>query len=446
MFRSNRLILLLLFFILNGCSYSPNITRIKRSDLPAYNPKDFSKPILVKKIVKLDNSMESEDDLIIQGIWYEMHRYYKKSHYFYALLYNRTKNVEYLFRELATALYGGIVSKNIPELEKLVKKNPSNIQLKRLLIAFYINKMDNKKAKEIGEELIRESGEAIDYELDASPYILSGEYRRAVELLTVAYNKTYNEYILLKIAILLDDYLHDVDGATERLEEYRKRHKCSEKICNKLLEIYSKEEKVQPLIDIYLNLYRKTKKEIYATKLVEGYIYTKEFDRAISFLQNEYRNDELLYEVFLAKKDYANAFRVSNRLYSIEKSPRWLAESAMALYEKSSNKNSKEMLNQVVNRFEKAIREGTKDSVYLNYYGYILIDKDIDIQKGIKIVKDALKEQPNNSYYLDSLAWGYYKLHRCKDAYREMKKVIDIEGLDEEDIAEHWRAIESCNK
>ncbi len=446
MFRSNRLILLLLFFILNGCSYSPNITRIKRSDLPAYNPKDFSKPILVKKIVKLDNSMESEDDLIIQGIWYEMHRYYKKSHDFYALLYNRTKNVEYLFRELATALYGGIVSKNIPELEKLVKKNPSNIQLKRLLIAFYINKMDNKKAKEIGEELIKESGEAIDYELDASPYILSGEYRRAVELLTVAYNKTYNEYILLKIAILLDDYLHDVNGATERLEEYRKRHKCSEKICNKLLEIYSKEEKVQPLIDIYLNLYRKTKKEIYATKLVEGYIYTKEFDRAISFLQNEYRNDELLYEVFLAKKDYANAFRVSNRLYSIEKSPRWLAESAMALYEKSSNKNSKEMLNQVVNRFEKAIREGTKDSVYLNYYGYILIDKDIDIQKGIKIVKDALKEQPNNSYYLDSLAWGYYKLHRCKDAYREMKKVIDIEGLDEEDIAEHWRAIESCNK
>ncbi len=446
MFRSNRLILLLLFFILNGCSYSPNITRIKRSDLPAYNPKDFSKPILVKKIVKLDNSMESEDDLIIQGIWYELHGNYKKSHHFYSILYQRTKNLEYLLRELATALYGGIVSKNIPELEKIVKKNPSNIQLKRLLIAFYINKMDNKKAKEIGEELIRESGEAIDYELDASPYILSGEYKRAVELLTVAYNKTYNEDILLKIAILLDDYLHDVDGATERLEEYRKRHKCSEKICNKLLEIYSKEEKVQPLIDIYLNLYRKTKKEIYATKLVEGYIYTKEFDRAISFLQNEYRNDELLYEVFLAKKDYANAFRVSNRLYSIEKSPRWLAESAMALYEKSSNKNSKEMLNQVVNRFEKAIREGTKDSVYLNYYGYILIDKDIDIQKGIKIVKDALKEQPNNSYYLDSLAWGYYKLHRCKDAYREMKKVIDIEGLDEEDIAEHWRAIESCNK
>lgn len=445
MFRGNRLslIVLLSFFILNGCSYSPNVTEIKRSDLPEYNPKDFSQPILVKR----DNSgIESEDDLIIQGIWYELHGNYKKSHHFYSILYQRTKNLEYLLRELATALYGGIVSKNIPELEKIVKKNPSNIQLKRVLISFYINQIDNRKAKKIGEELIKESGEAIDYELDASPYILSGEYKRAVELLKIAYNKTYNEDILLKIAILLDDYLHDEDSTIELLEDYRKNHKCSEKICNKLLEIYSKEEIVEPLIDIYLNLYRKTKKEIYATKLVEGYIYTKEFDKAIQFLENDYKNDELLYEVFLAKKDYANAFKVSNRLYNIEKSPRWLAESAMALYEKSRDKNSKKMLNQVVNRFEKAIREGAKDSVYLNYYGYTLIDKDIDIKKGVKIVKDALKEQPNNSYYLDSLAWGYYKLHRCKDAYREMKKVIDIEGLDEEDIAEHWRAIESCNK
>ena len=448
MFRGNRLrLIVLIFFILNGCSYSPNVTKIKRGDLPTYNPKDFSKPILVKvrNSRNIDN-MESEDDLIVQGIWYEMHGYYKKSHHFYALLYQRTKKIEYLFRELATALYGGIVSKNIPELERLVRENPSNIQFKRVLISFYINQLDTEKAKKIGDELIKESNEAIDYELDASPYILSGEYKRAVELLTVAYNKTYNEDILLKIAILLDDYLHNSDGAIERLENYRNHHRCSEKVCNKLLEIYSKKQKIKPLLDVYLDIYRKTKKEIYATKLVEGYIYTKEFNRAISFLQNEYKNDELLYEVFLAKKDYANAFKVSDRLYRREKSPRWLAESAMALYEKSSNKDSREMLNQVVDRFEKAIREGAKDSVYLNYYGYTLIDKDIDIQKGIEIVKDALREQPNNSYYLDSLAWGYYKLHRCREAYREMKKVVDIEGLDEEEIAEHWRAIESCNR
>ncbi len=122
-----------------------------------------------------------------------------------------------------------------------------------------------------------------------------------------------------------------------------------------------------------------------------------------------------------------------------------VAESSHGTYmRKSQNKDDRNMLSLVVNKFEKPLREGIKDSVYLNYYGYTLIDKDIDVERGVEIVKDALKEQPNNSYYLDSLAWGYYKLHMCKEAYKEMKRVIDMEGLDEDDILQHWVAIQNC--
>ncbi len=443
MFRNTRLNIVvpfLSFLILNGCSYSPNITKVSKEDLATYNPKHFATPI------KEEKRITNENDLIIQGIWYEMHGYYKKSNYFYSILYNRTGSIEYLFRELTTALYGGIISKNIPKLEEIVNKNPSNTQLKRLLISFYINEKKNEKAKKIGAELVLQSGEAIDYELSASPYILSGDYSKAVDLLTVAYNKTYNEDILMKITVLLANYMNNVTKATRLLEKHRTMHQCSEKLCGQLLEIYSKEQDVTSLIKIYKDLYKKTSKEIYAVKLVESYVYLREFDKAIDFLQNDYNNDELLYEIFLAKKDYSNALIIAEKLYFKEKTPRWLAESAMALYEKSKNKYDKNMLNIVVNKFEKALSEGVKDSVYLNYYGYTLIDKDIDVQKGVDIVKDALKEQPNNSYYLDSLAWGYYKLHECQKAYKEMKRVVDLEGLDEEDIAQHWNAILKCNK
>ena len=53
-----------------------------------------------------------------------------------------------------------------------------------------------------------------------------------------------------------------------------------------------------------------------------------------------------------------------------------------------------------------------------------MIDFDIDVKKGISLVKSALKTSPNNIAYLDSLAWGYYKLNRCKEALDIMKKVI----------------------
>ena len=428
------------FFLLNGCSYSPNATQVPKEELADYNPEYIENENLQEKRIT------NENDLIIQAIFYEMNGNYKKSNYFYNQLFDKTGNTEYMFKELTTALYADIDSKNVSKLEEWSQKHPSNIQTQRLLISFYINRKENEKAKKIGANLIAKSGEAIDYELSASPYILSGDYKKAVSLLSEAYNKTYNEDILIKITILLANYLGDIDDAISRLENHRVMYQCSEKICNQLIEIYTKQQKIAPLMSVYVDLYHKTKKEVYAVKIVEGYIYIKEFDKAIRFLQNDYHNDELLYELYLAKKDYTNALIIAEKLYSIEKTPRWLAESAMALYEKAEDKNDKKMLDEVVKKFEKALKDGVKDSVYLNYYGYTLIDKDIDIQKGIQIVKDALKEQPNNSYYLDSLAWGYYKLHKCKEAYQEMKKVVDIEGLEEEDIAQHWRAIQQCNK
>jgi predicted Zn-dependent protease len=426
---------------LSGCSYSARVTQVSQEELADYNPKDFSAPAHFS-VERISN----ENDLIIQAIYYEMNGNYKKSNYFYNILFDRTGDIEYMFRELTTALYAGIDSKNVSKLEEFIQNNPFNIQLKRLLISFYINKRENEKAKKIGLELVSQSGEAIDYELSSSPYILSADYSMAVKLLTQAYNKTYNEDILMKITILLANYLGDVDGAISRLENHRKMYKCSEKLCNQLVEIYTKQKKIKPLMSVYIDLYRKTGKEVYAVKIVEGYIYMQEFNKAIKFLQNDYSNDELLYELYLAKKDYTNALILAERIYAIAKSPRWLAESAMALYENAKDKDDKNLLDKVVQKFEKALKEGVKDSVYLNYYGYTLIDKDIDVQRGVDIIKDALKEQPDNSYYLDSLAWGYYKLHKCKEAYKEMKKVVTVEGLKEEDIAQHWTAIQECNK
>lgn len=94
--------------------------------------------------------------------------------------------------------------------------------------------------------------------------------------------------------------------------------------------------------------------------------------------------------------------------------------------------------------FDKAFKLGIDDSIYLNYYGYTLIDKEVDVKKGMKIIEDALVQQPENTFYLDSLAWGYYKEGNCKKAYQLMKRVVDEEGLEEPEIVEHWNAIQAC--
>lgn len=442
--------ILLFIVILNGCSFSPKSYIVSQDNFKeeekSLNQNNSNILSNIKYLQTNTAENTNEDDLLIQAIFYETEGQYKKSHYFYNLLYKKTKGIAYLIRELTTALYAGIESPNIDKLKELVEKNPKNIQYKRLLLSFYINNRDIENGKKIANELLKISKMPIDYELSASPYILDGEYKRAIELLDKAYKKSYNEDILLKITTLYANFLNNIDEAKRRLEEHRKKFGCSPKVCNQLLEIYSKTQEIKPLIKIYKALYEKTKIEIYAIKLIEAYIYTKEFDKAIYFLKHQYKNDELLYEVYLAKKDYKNALKIANRLYKKTKKPRWLAESAMALYEASTNKDDPKMLNEFIEKFENALSQGAKDSVYLNYYGYTLIDKNIDPKRGVELIKEALKYQPDNSYYLDSLAWGYYKLNMCKDAYRVMKRVVDMEGLEEEEIATHWRAIQKCNK
>ncbi len=426
--------------LLGACSYVPNVTKIPEDQLAEYNPKHFSHD-------QDDNvNFENEDSLIMKAIYYEQQEDFEKSNYYYDKLYKETGKEEYLFREMGTALYINKKSKNVDKLQTWVKSHPDNIKAKRILLSSYLAEKKYDEAKKLGKLLISQSANPIDFELASNPYIMTAEYSEAVNLLTEAYNKTFNADILIKITTLLANYIGDVDEAVKRLENHRTLYECNERVCLQLAEIYSKQEKVPELLNIYRELYKSTENEQYAVKLIEGYVFTKETEKAIAFLTNEYENDELLYELYLSKKDYKKAQIIAQKVYEHGHGARWLAESAMALYEQAENKNSKPMLAEVVEKFEKALNEGARDSVYLNYYGYTLIDKDIDVDKGINLIKEALSDDPENTYYLDSLAWGYYKSKRCKQAYNAMKKVVDVEGLEEEEIREHWQNIEKCNK
>jgi tetratricopeptide (TPR) repeat protein len=422
-----------------GCSnYTPNSTVIAKDKLAEYNPKHFSNKEVTPSSIK---HVKNEDELIMRAIWYEQQGDFKHSNELYTKLYNETNNEEYLLKSTMTALYTGERLQNISKLKAYAKEKPNDIQLQRVLLSSLLAEKKYEEAKTVAQSLISKSTQAIDYELAANPYIYTADYKEAVKLLSKAYKKTYNEDILIKISTLLANYMKDVPAAISRLEEYRTSRGCGEKVCLQLLDIYSQQNDIEKVISVYKSLYDETKDEIYAEKLIDAYLFKKEYQQAINFLKNKYDNKELLYALYIDKKDYKNAVEVAQELLKETKDPKWYAESAMALFESSNDKNDKAMLNEVVNLFEKAIEEGVENSVYLNYYGYTLIDKEIDIPKGIMIIKKALKTEADNTYYLDSLAWGYYKLGECNEAYTIMKKVIDIEGLKEKELIEHWDAI-----
>ena len=54
----------------------------------------------------------------------------------------------------------------------------------------------------------------------------------------------------------------------------------------------------------------------------------------------------------------------------------------------------------------------------LNSLGYELIDKEIDVAKGLELVQKANQLAPQKAYITDSVAWGYYKSGQYEKAVR----------------------------
>ncbi|MDE3137675.1 MAG: tetratricopeptide repeat protein [Acidobacteriota bacterium] len=67
-------------------------------------------------------------------------------------------------------------------------------------------------------------------------------------------------------------------------------------------------------------------------------------------------------------------------------------------------------------QFRKALTVNPNDAEVLNYYGYMLTEQGVRLDEASELVKRALAEDANNSAYLDSLGWTYYKQNRLADA------------------------------
>lgn len=78
----------------------------------------------------------------------------------------------------------------------------------------------------------------------------------------------------------------------------------------------------------------------------------------------------------------------------------------------------------MVLQMERAIDLNAKHANALNYLGYTYADKGIQLDKAIELINRALAVRPNDGYFIDSLAWAYYKKGRVKDAINLLNKAV----------------------
>ena len=81
-------------------------------------------------------------------------------------------------------------------------------------------------------------------------------------------------------------------------------------------------------------------------------------------------------------------------------------------------------------QFKKVLAVNSKNAPVLNYYGYMLGDLGIRLDEAEALVQQALKEDPFNGAYLDSLGWIYFKENKFGASESTLRKALERERHD----------------
>jgi len=137
--------------------------------------------------------------------------------------------------------------------------------------------------------------------------------------------------------------------------------------------------------------------------------------------------------VYLQAKQYGAAEESVNKaLVSASKPeeqefPRYLLGS---IYEREKKYDLAE------DQFKQVLAADPLNASAANYLGYMLADRGVRLEESVKYIQNALRLDPNNGAYLDSLGWAYYKMDRFDLAEPHLEKAARLMS-DDPTILEH---------
>jgi len=74
-----------------------------------------------------------------------------------------------------------------------------------------------------------------------------------------------------------------------------------------------------------------------------------------------------------------------------------------------------------------AVSMDSTNILLLNNYAYSLADRGIELDRALSMVKKAIAEEPENSSYLDTIGWVYFKLGEYSMAVEYIEKAIELD-------------------
>jgi tetratricopeptide (TPR) repeat protein len=66
----------------------------------------------------------------------------------------------------------------------------------------------------------------------------------------------------------------------------------------------------------------------------------------------------------------------------------------------------------------------------LNYLGYSWIDQGIHLDEGMRMIRRAVEQRPDDGYIVDSLGWAYYRVGNYDEAVKNLERAVELKPDD----------------
>ncbi|QCD45133.1 tetratricopeptide repeat protein [Campylobacter mucosalis] len=403
--------------------------------------------ILITFLSGANASQSSENLEILKALNHLQSGNFKQSISIYEKLYSKTKQKAYIKEAINVAF----MSNDMSEIRRVIKfgakylKDDPDYDRARVAVLLSDGKM--QEAREILKNLIKNEENAKNYMMLGNLEFFEKNDKEAALNFKKAYELNSSEKNVINLAKVLILRKENTTKAIEYLNDFKdKNGGCTIDVCMFLADLYLRSVNNEKLAPLYEEIYSINEDEGFLVGALMAYAQINNKDGFYKLISSHKFDDEILLQAYAQFKDYQNAYDTASRLLQSTQEPKFGAFMAIYAYEKALPKPDKKTLEHALDLFEKYALK-SNEALFLNYYGYLLIDENIDYKKGIELVKKALAIEPNSPYYIDSLAWGYYKLGDCKLAKEYMQKANSFEEFKNEiELLEHTKAIDECLK
>lgn len=394
----------------------------------------------------------NEDDALNDALNAVDAKNYAQARDLYLVLYEESGKIEYLRESI---LMSGLLDDPngaIGLIQSFYKKNSQyDLEVEKVLADSYLKLGDVKNSILTIEKIKEKENSPLVHEILGGLYMQVKRFDEALKEFNALYDSTHSEESLEKIiAVYLNTQRMGLIG--DLLDTHLEKYGCSQDLCKRSIEFYIKTKQLSRVEKILAQIEERSPTIQNATNLIAVYAYQKKFDEALKIAKKYPLNRSIVLELYIGNQDFKKASEISEVIYKEENKPEYLIFSQMYLFEALKPQISKEDIVSILSKLQKGIQEFRQESAqdtgmfasYLNFAGYLMIDYEIAVKEGMNYVQEALRIDPENAEFIDSLAWGHYKLGQCDEARKEFAKIPQDKILDNVDLREHKKLLSSC--